>query len=309
MRAREEVRCILYPDSPLMPLWNGMLATLVMISAVASLGLAFPHLFAAVAYESFNLAVDVCFLCDIVVQFRTAFMHDGTWVTEARRIGRRYMMGPWFTLDVLAGFPLQRVVQAANPVAAGDPTEALLRANQLVRVFRVLRVFRLVKLNRLFTLLEEQLKLNPALVRLAKLFSGLLLLWHWVGCIWLFVGQLERDVCPAPSCPTFDLATNEWVAPPYVVGGGDGHQWVYGLFWSMSATLGVGIDIYPQTGYETAFTVFVIAFGVFMWAFLVGSATSSFRTLTPWRSSSVNGSTPSTTIWRIAACRYGCASR
>ena len=32
-RAQEEVRCILYPDSPLMPLWNGMLATLVMILA------------------------------------------------------------------------------------------------------------------------------------------------------------------------------------------------------------------------------------------------------------------------------------
>ena len=41
---------------------------------------------------------------------------------------------------------------------------------RIVRVMRVLRVFRLMKLNRLFALMEEQLKLNPSLVRLVKNF-------------------------------------------------------------------------------------------------------------------------------------------
>ena len=44
---------------------------------------------------------------------------------------------------------------------------------------------------RLFALLEEQLKLNPSLVRLFKMFFVFVLLWHWVGCLWLFVFQME----------------------------------------------------------------------------------------------------------------------
>ena len=46
----------------------------------------------------------------------------------------------------------------------------------------------------------------------------------------------------------------------------------------MAVTLGVGMDIYPHTVPEAAFTVLVSAVGVFMFAFVVGSATSSLAT-------------------------------
>ena len=112
---------------------------------------------------------------------------------------------------------------------------------RIVRVMRVLRVFRLMKLNRLFSLMEEQLKLNPSLVRLVKNFFMLLFLWHWVGCLWLFIANFERD----DNEIVFE--ENLWVPPAYIWQAGEVHQWIYALYWAMAVTLGVGMDIYPHT--------------------------------------------------------------
>ena len=66
--------------------------------------------------------------------------------------------------------------------------------------------------------------------------------------------------------------------PPYIWNSSEVHQWVYALYWAMAVTLGVGMDIYPHTVPEAIFTVFVSAVGVFMFAFVVGSASSSLAT-------------------------------
>lgn len=88
---------------------------------------------------------------------------------------------------------------------------------------------------RLFALLEEQLKLNPSLVRLFKMFFVFVLLWHWVGCLWLFVFQMEYvDVELAELIGRAAIARarvesvpndcddagrcNEWVPPLYILG-------------------------------------------------------------------------------------------
>ena len=91
--------------------------------------------------------------------------------------------------------------------------------------------------NRLFALLEEQLKLNPSLVRLLKMFFAFVFLWHWVGCLWLFVFQMEYvdielaeligraaiadariNLVPNDCDDHLGDGCNEWVPPLYVLG-------------------------------------------------------------------------------------------
>ena len=43
----------------------------------------------------------------------------------------------------------------------------------------------------------------------------------------------------------------------------------------MSCTLGVGLDVKPETLAETTFSVFCCLFGSFTWAFIVGGATTA----------------------------------
>ena len=54
---------------------------------------------------------------------------------------------------------------------------------------------------------------------------------------------------------------------------------MFALYWAMAVTLGIGMDIHPYTMVETFFTVFFSAMGVFMFAFIVGSASSSLAQL------------------------------
>ena len=106
-------------------------------------------------------------------------------------------------------------------------------------------LIRLMKLNRLFALMEEQLKLNPSLVRLVKLFLIFVFLWHWVGwaatltittlttlttailtmalrpyiltmkvgCLWLFISNFEREDGVIDT-EEMGINRNIWVPPP-----------------------------------------------------------------------------------------------
>ena len=80
------------------------------------------------------------------------------WVTERPW---RYARSFYGIVDALSALPtwLSLFIQ-------GTEYMMVVRLLRVLRIFRVLRVFRLVKLNRLFALLTDQLKLNPALVRL-----------------------------------------------------------------------------------------------------------------------------------------------
>lgn len=119
---------------------------------------------AGLAWDVPSYFMDVCFLLDIFVQFRTGFMKEGTLVMDPALIARRYIFSGWLFLDFLAGFPVLLVMRLATGQMGADDCggggseggqgEELLRLNQttklfrIVRVMRVLRIFRLVKLNR-----------------------------------------------------------------------------------------------------------------------------------------------------------------
>ena len=62
------------------------------------------------------------------------------------------------------------------------------------------------------------------------------------------------------------------MVPDDINGGRDFGRYLYAVFWSISLSLGVGMDVYPETTLETAFTILVAVVGVFMWAFVVGGA-------------------------------------
>lgn len=51
-----------------------------------------------------DLIVDVLFGADIIINFRTTFVHDGEVVSNARKIAVNYVKG-WFVIDAVAAIP------------------------------------------------------------------------------------------------------------------------------------------------------------------------------------------------------------
>ena len=130
---------------------------------------------ASVGFESmnewgwyiFDLAVDVCFLTDIGLTFRTAYEvvaveggknNDIMLVTDGRRIARRYAK-VWFPIDLVSSVPFDTIVAAVLAGGLGPSTEvggggggalSFTRLLKLIRLVRLLKLFRVLKLGKLF---------------------------------------------------------------------------------------------------------------------------------------------------------------
>ena len=53
------------------------------------------------------------------------------------------------------------------------------------------RLLRLAKLSKNLKYVELVIKFNPAFGRILKIFTIMLLMCHWLGCAWFFVGDVE----------------------------------------------------------------------------------------------------------------------
>jgi len=56
-----------------------------------------------------DLVVDVMFMADMIVNFRTSFVHDGELIVDARRIAVNYLRG-WFLIDAVSAIPFDFVL-------------------------------------------------------------------------------------------------------------------------------------------------------------------------------------------------------
>ena len=139
------------------------------------------------------------------------------------------------------------------------------------------------------------------MMRLFQMFAGFLLLWHWVGCVWIFVCLLEEEDGLINESNIWhigaferDLSDNPWP---------DEHKWAFAVYWGMCVTLGIGFDIVPSTQVETIYTLFCSGGGIFMFAFIVW-ARPPRRSPSSTRlgRSSASGSKRSSTTCTLAGC-------
>jgi hypothetical protein len=138
-----------------------------------------------------DVAIDLIFGVDILVNFRTTFADsDGAYVTDARRLAGRYLRG-WFAVDFASTVPVDRLLPLLSRGADGDGARSL-------KVVRILRLFRLVKLVRLLKLkrvvqTNRLIELPPVLGAFAKNCVLLLFLSHLYACLWWWGAERTED--------------------------------------------------------------------------------------------------------------------
>jgi len=236
------------------------------------------------AWTAWNLLVDVTFLVDIVINFRTGFFEEGQFVIDSTRIARKYLTGS-FTIDLIGSFPLSLVLIAMDDDGENNAAARLNRQLRFLRIVKLNRLLRLVKLSKNLRHVEMVIKFNPSVMRLTKLFIMMLLFSHWLGCAWWFVADLELTgtcetiagvisaACAEPSNawqPSAELLRSDKL----------GRQWSAAFFWGVGmVTAMVPYDIQPETEIEVWVTAISMFIGLLLNAFAIGSMASALSSL------------------------------
>ena len=115
-----------------------------------------------------DVGVDLYFMIDLVINFRTAFyVNNGKLVTENKRIVTNYLMS-WFAIDFVSCLPVTYIVLLIHHMNQQDQPQEDGAASQ-IKMMKILRLMRLVKnlakLSRLKKLKEIKVKYEDQLAR------------------------------------------------------------------------------------------------------------------------------------------------
>ena len=105
--------------------------------------------------------MDIWFIFDIFVSFRTGYVHEGHFVSDNWKVAKAYIRGTFF-IDMLGSFPLNLFLMLANPdnpygdlyevgmgIPAASGSEGGIDPGRANRMLRLLRIAKFAKLARM----------------------------------------------------------------------------------------------------------------------------------------------------------------
>ena len=193
---------LFYPtDTIKVMVWDLLISVILLLTCfVTPFNLAFTEeVDQVIWYVVVNYSIDFLFLIDIFINFNTAYQNElYETIDDRQKIAANYIKG-WFLIDLLAIIPFELLIQMTQ----GDQDSSGEEFNKMVRMTRISKLYKLVKITRLLRLLKlmkkqnnqvidkigSSLKISQGFERLSFFFLILLLLCHFVCCLWIFVAR------------------------------------------------------------------------------------------------------------------------
>ena len=236
-------------------LWDSIILALVAVSCVLV-----PYQFAfnqESALSGFQIIylIDLFFIADIFLNCFTTFRRQGVEVTDGTSCTRHYSRG-MMTVDILGSLPLDLLAW----VLIGN---GQILGGSVVLALRLLRLLRIVRLFVILQRWEAFSWSNPGALRVAKFLVSVLILMHWLACIWFFTAFASGF--PADS----------WAARANIVDSGPVAQYIRSLYWTITTMTTVGYgDITPARSVEYVLSAIIMLMGASLYAFIIGSIAS-----------------------------------
>ena len=219
---------------------------------------------------TFDRLFDLIFLLDIFFNCCTAYYDRKAahWVRSYTRIVIRYARF-WLWIDLLA-------ILASVPDMVGDTVVEL----QAFRVLRLLKLLRVLRASRIWERWESRIGMSYAALSLVRLFSGLVFLCHWLACVWMLTGRLEREG-GRPNWIDHHLLSRE---------GRDGEIWedkevswfLVSWHWAAMTITAIGYgDITPVSQLEYGISVLSQLTGAVLWAAAVSQLAGIYANIDP----------------------------
>ncbi|RVE59440.1 hypothetical protein OJAV_G00188660 [Oryzias javanicus] len=219
-----------------------------------------------------DIAVEMLFIIDIILNFRTTYVsQSGQVVYEARSICIHYAT-TWFFVDLVAALPFD-LLYAFNITV----TSLVHLLKQTVRLLRLLRL--LQKLDRYSQ--------YSAMV-LTLLMSVFALLAHWMACVWYMIGRKEID-----TNETWEIGwlheLGKRLETPYVNSTAGGptvrSSYIAALYFTLSSLTSVGFgNVCANTDAEKIFSICTMLIGALMHAVVFGNVTAIIQRMYSRRS-------------------------
>ena len=201
-------------------------------------------------------------------------------VKDLPTIRRTYLKG-WFMIDLISIVPFKYI--------PGGEGLSILR---IVRIIRLLKLLRVLKASNIYKQYESQISLPHSIVTLVKFTALMMILAHWIACIWIMTATLQAagvytwldnfiefyGYCSANGdCPSrSELLDN--------LNGLSKGQDVYAaaLYWSITTITSVGYgDITPRNPDEMLIAAVLLLMSSCLWAYIIGNATTIVSTGDP----------------------------
>jgi CRP-like cAMP-binding protein len=134
-----------------------------------------------------NLAIDIMFMIDVFINFRSSYVDDvtGEETADCKSITINYIKGR-FWIDLIASLPIDTLSYAFEGF---NDNSVILDFLGLLKLVRVLRLSRLIT----YLNLKNELKMS---LKLIKLIFFLVLYLHCLGCLWFFIVNFDKDWIP-----------------------------------------------------------------------------------------------------------------
>uniref|UniRef100_A0A4W6D1E2 Voltage-gated delayed rectifier potassium channel KCNH4 n=1 Tax=Lates calcarifer TaxID=8187 RepID=A0A4W6D1E2_LATCA len=209
-----------------------------------------------------DILVEILFILDIVLNFRTTFVStSGQVVYDARSICVHYVT-TWLFVDLIAALPFD-LLYAFN-------------VSVVSLLFHLLKTVRLLRLLRLLQKLERYSQYSAVVLTL--LMSMFALLAHWMACVWYFIGRREIE-----SPGSWDIGWLHELAKrlstPYFL------SYVTSLYFALSSLTSVGFgNVSANTDSEKIFSICTMLIGALMHAVVFGNVTAIIQRMYSRRS-------------------------
>ncbi|CAL8304330.1 unnamed protein product [Merluccius merluccius] len=219
-----------------------------------------------------DLAVDVMFIVDILINFRTTYVnHNDEVVSQPGRIAQHYFKG-WFLIDIVAAIPFDLLIFRSG----SDETTTLIGLLKTARLLRLVRVARK---------LDRYSEYGAAVLFL--LMCTFALIAHWLACIWYAIGNVERTGPARIGGMKIGWLDNlaEQIGKQYndsdlASGPSIKDKYVTALYFTFSSLTSVGFgNVSPNTNPEKIFSICVMLIGSLMYASIFGNVSAIIQRL------------------------------
>uniref|UniRef100_A0A671MSH3 Potassium voltage-gated channel, subfamily H (eag-related), member 4b n=1 Tax=Sinocyclocheilus anshuiensis TaxID=1608454 RepID=A0A671MSH3_9TELE len=220
-----------------------------------------------------DIAVEMLFILDIILNFRTTYVsQSGQVVYEPRSICLHYAT-TWFFVDLVAALPFD-LLYAFN-----------ITVTSLVHLLKTVRLLRLL---RLLQKLDRYSQYSAMVLTL--LMSMFALLAHWMACIWYIIGRKEMETNASGA---WDIGwlheLGRRLDKPYLnstVGGPSVRSaYIASLYFTLSSLTSVGFgNVCANTDAEKIFSVCTMLIGALMHAVVFGNVTAIIQRMYSRRS-------------------------
>ncbi|XP_022788288.1 potassium voltage-gated channel subfamily H member 6-like [Stylophora pistillata] len=215
--------------------------------------------------EVVNLLVDLMFIIDILINFRTTYVDKTSdmVISTPKKIAVHYLKS-WFTIDFVSAIPFDYFIPDEFEEAA--TVAGLLKTARLLRLVRVSRK------------MDRYSEYGLALVFLLTSFFTLVA--HWLACIWLAIGNREDKVpygwiqllAERMRKPINDSVPGS--------GPGNGTRYITALYFALTSLTSIGFgNVAPHTDNEKIFSVITMLIGALFYATIFGNLTAIIQRL------------------------------